>query len=641
MVKSRIQSGISYLRSREIFGSRRGVVVLVAGAVALLALVVAIAMTLPRSVAFSYAGATCTRELTLFPQAYSQSDDAAFDVTFVDTVQVGSFTVASRGVCFKPLSPPEAGNAIVSLEMLGGRLVGQQFTLQVGESPGVDVAVLAQPVPTSRPLQIPLEAPDAIHEYVLRIKESAAVCEDSGSSLQCPVDSLKLEQGETYPYELAKRFTTEETEQTVADGTLTTLRAVRVTKASLKKDQTVYTKPKEFLVTFDKPVTEVSAELRSGDKTYKLTPAIQEKTAKLVYGGDDLPRDADYTLYVSQVHAVDGSGLARAYELPFRLSGGPRVASVNVGPSGVDPNAQIVLTLDQARDSKQIAADLVAVKGVTASVEATDTALVVNLRGGGRCQAFTIAVSKEIQSKYGVKASGDWSFQGRTRCHTVETLGYSVNGRAINAYIYGNGSQTYLFTGGIHGNELSSVYTTRSWMDELEANPGRIPGNARVVVIPSVNPDGVAIGSRDNARGVNLNRNFATSNWISNIETSSGIDKGGGGKSAQSEPEAKALANYTLRYRPKLVVTYHSLGSIVNTNDIGVSTAAGQRYASLAGYWHVRSTDTTATFGFEMTGTYEHWLYEQGIPVVLIELNNHTGNHIAQNRAAMWAMLGY
>ena len=180
------------------------------------------------------------------------------------------------------------------------------------------------------------------------------------------------------------------------------------------------------------------------------------------------------------------------------------------------------------------------------------------------------------------------------------------------------------------------------WMNELEGNPGKIPANARVVVVPTGNPDGVAIARRDNNNGVNLNRNFPTNNWTSNIITGGGGEQAGaGGPSAGSEPETKALMNATYRYAPRFVMTYHSSGSLVNSNDVGVSIAAGQAYAQAARYRFVPNSATTGTFGFEMTGTYEDWLLERGIAAILIELNTNTGNHFTQNRSAMWTMLGY
>ncbi|MNL40059.1 hypothetical protein D3C87_1623800 [compost metagenome] len=116
------------------------------------------------------------------------------------------------------------------------------------------------------------------------------------------------------------------------------------------------------------------------------------------------------------------------------------------------------------------------------------------------------------------------------------------------------------------------------------------------------------------------------------------VEKGAGGPSPLSEPESKTLANFTLSLRPRFVVTYHSSGSLVNSNDVGISVGLGKQYAALAGYSYISNAATNDTFGFTMTGTYEDWLIEQGIPAILIELNTNTGYHFTQNRAGLWAM---
>lgn len=258
----------------------------------------------------------------------------------------------------------------------------------------------------------------------------------------------------------------------------------------------------------------------------------------------------------------------------------------------------------------------------------------------GRCTGFSVNVAKGLISQYDIVSDQEWKFDSRTRCHTVSTIGYSVQGRPINAYHFGNGSETVLFTGAIHGNELSSKYIMDSWIAELEAQAGSIPANKQIVVVPVVSPDGVVVASRYNSRNVNLNRNFPTHNWSSDIVVSGGrTEPGAGGKSALSEPESAALARFTQQLNPKLVVTYHSLGSLVNGNDVGIANSLGPAYARAAGYRYIPNAATAATFGFEMTGTYEDWLAERGTPAILIELNTNTGQHFGQNKAAMWAMV--
>lgn len=175
------------------------------------------------------------------------------------------------------------------------------------------------------------------------------------------------------------------------------------------------------------------------------------------------------------------------------------------------------------------------------------------------------------------------------------------------------------------------------WINELSNNPDKIPSNKQIVVVPVVNPDGTVVARRYNANNINLNRNFPTTNWVSNIQVAGGnIEQGAGGSSALSEPESTALANFTKQLSPSLVVTYHSAGSIVNSNDVGNSVSIGREYARLARYRFVANAETNTVFGLEMSGTYEDWLAEIGIPVILLEMPNNTGRFFASNKSAIW-----
>ena len=85
--------------------------------------------------------------------------------------------------------------------------------------------------------------------------------------------------------------------------------------------------------------------------------------------------------------------------------------------------------------------------------------------------------------------------------------GHSVQGRPIRALELGfgsgsRGSRRVLVVGCIHGDECAGTAVVR----RLEQLP---PPIFDLWVVPTVNPDGRAAGTRENARGVDLNRNFA------------------------------------------------------------------------------------------------------------------------------------
>src|SRR5213596_3394719 len=81
-------------------------------------------------------------------------------------------------------------------------------------------------------------------------------------------------------------------------------------------------------------------------------------------------------------------------------------------------------------------------------------------------------------------------------------LGRSWQGRPIEAVEVGNRSGTrVLVVGCIHGNETAGIAIARA-LDRLA------PPDLDLWVVPDLNPDGVAAGTRQNAHGVDLNRNF-------------------------------------------------------------------------------------------------------------------------------------
>ena len=617
----------------------RASLVLIGGAVIIFG---GIAM-IPRTIDFSYAGESCANKVVLLPQTLTSTGNA-YDLEVKDIVSVGNFELFGRRVCATPLTVPEPGTEHARLSVGGIVFPAHYIRIAVPDAPSVTLDPVKKPIAAAKPLTLSLSTKDVIFDYVLVSGNRSVDCRPMDDTVRCEVAKLELVQGESQQLMLQRQFEGGKV-TTLFDDTVEVLPAVEIVDSSVKEGQTVYTKNAPLVITTDKPLLGATARLEhyNGEEAVRhdVRVSVDGTQIEITSTDEDLPRAATYTLTLDEVEAMDGSGLAGPHAISFILSGGPKVASVSVGATGIDPNARIVLRLDQARKEDQNIADLVKVQGAPVSVTATKDTIIVALAGAGRCADVTISLSKEITSEHDVKATEDWGWKGRTRCHTIETVGYSVGGRAINAYIYGNGSTTYMYTAGIHGNELSSVYTIQSWMNDLEANPGRIPANARVVVIPRVNPDGVARGGRDNNNGVNLNRNFPSHNWTSTIVTGGGEQAGGGGPSAGSEPETKALMNATARYAPRFVITYHSSGYMVNSNDVGISIAAGQRYAQLARYRFIPDSQTTAVFGFTMTGTYEDWLILRGTPAILIELDTNTGNHYSRNSAAMWAMLGY
>lgn len=162
-------------------------------------------------------------------------------------------------------------------------------------------------------------------------------------------------------------------------------------------------------------------------------------------------------------------------------------------------------------------------------------------------------------------------------------LGSSVEGREIIAYRVGDGTRLVVLVGGLHeGAEGATATVVDGLMAALLANPEFVPERLTVVAIPVTNPDGDVLGTRLNARGVDLNRNWPTADWTD--PAVHGNDIVGAGEAPLSEPETAALYRYFLASRPALVVSWHGYASIVEGNDIVAAEEFAGAFADGAGY---------------------------------------------------------
>ena len=156
-------------------------------------------------------------------------------------------------------------------------------------------------------------------------------------------------------------------------------------------------------------------------------------------------------------------------------------------------------------------------------------------------------------------------------------VGHSVRGRAIVAYERGDpAAPPTLVVGVIHGNEPAGLAVVA----RLRRMP--LPAGVHLWLIPSVNPDGLAAGIRQNARGVDLNRNWPVG-WRANGRPFDGYYPG---PRPLSEPESRAVRAFVRRVRPRLTVWYHQPLDMVYGSDPHVALL--RRYARLSGLPYVR-----------------------------------------------------
>lgn len=604
-----------------------------------LASVVVSGFFIAKPVTFSYNGSSCVKELTVLPGLNQVSGNASFNVERTEILSALGLDILSLRTCFTPIEAPKTGSETVSVAPFGGWLAKRSFTIIVEDPPTVNSSILSDAIPTARALKIPLNHPDKVFEYAFVVDEKQADCATQNKEITCDIASLDLAQGKEYIVSVDRLFEDKKVE-TVIETSIKTLVATTVEKTSIKENQTIYDKPKGIVVTFDKPLKSAAASLVSEKNQSEVeVSSVVNDTQMTITFDQDLDRQTKYKLIIDSVEAQDGSTLIDPYQLHFSTSGGPKVSYANIGSVGVALAGNIVITFDQAIDAKDAASN-VTLPGFSTTISTTENQIILGYSNAEKCKTYTVTIDKGLPSKYGIPSDSAWSYSFRTVCHSTSTIGYSAESRAITAYTFGSGSTVILYTGTIHGNELGAKLLLEDWIDELEANAEKIPANRKIVIVPALNPDGVAKNSRYNAHTVDLNRNFDTSDWQKDIVTPTNEPlTGGGGSSPLSEPESKAIASLTSSLRPRLTMSFHGVAGYVIGNQGGDSAALAAQYASLTGYSN-QTGQSDSAFSYEITGTYDDWIKEElGQASVLVELNSNTYSEFSTNRAALWAML--
>jgi hypothetical protein len=167
----------------------------------------------------------------------------------------------------------------------------------------------------------------------------------------------------------------------------------------------------------------------------------------------------------------------------------------------------------------------------------------------------------------------------RPAAPTIETVGQSVRGRPIVVRRVGdpNAKVKLLAVGVIHGSEQAGRAVTRRLR---RVRPAK---GTELWLVDELNPDGAAAGTRQNARGVDLNRNFPV-DW-----------RGGGqpfdtyypGPRPLSEPESRLIVDLVERVRPRVTIWYHQMLRLV-TKGTGGDPKLERLYSRRSGLPHRR-----------------------------------------------------
>jgi murein peptide amidase A len=204
----------------------------------------------------------------------------------------------------------------------------------------------------------------------------------------------------------------------------------------------------------------------------------------------------------------------------------------------------------------------------------------------------------------------------------IEEYGRSLRGAELRVHLPAR--PRHLLVAGLHGEEPETVQLARAILDRVEG------ADATCAIVLCANPDGIADGTRQNARGVDLNRNFPAATWRAGTTPSypAGIDPAervpanrtnvsSTGAAPLSEPESAALAALIGRLAPELVLDLHAPLELVLTTPL-VPEDVARKLAGAAGL------ELTDELGSPVPGALRDWLGDGGVPCITYEVE-HAG----------------
>ncbi|SHU17876.1 murein peptide amidase A [Mycobacteroides abscessus subsp. abscessus] len=194
-----------------------------------------------------------------------------------------------------------------------------------------------------------------------------------------------------------------------------------------------------------------------------------------------------------------------------------------------------------------------------------------------------------------------------------QVIGTSVQGRPIRARTVGNGPRSVLFIGGVHGDEAEGAYTADK-LPQAVLDAG-LAGAVTLTIVEDANPDGRAAGSRENANGVDINRNFPSTNFSHGTAAY--------GTTPLSQPESRAIYDSIEKTTPTLIIAMHAWAGKRFVNYDGPAKEIAQRFSATTGLPVEASTEFAATPG--SLGSYAG--RDRGIPILTVEVLKGTDPH--------------
>ena len=221
-------------------------------------------------------------------------------------------------------------------------------------------------------------------------------------------------------------------------------------------------------------------------------------------------------------------------------------------------------------------------------------------------------------------------------------IGVSGQGLPIEAFRFGTGTRKFVIVGQTHGApERNTGVLSRQLIDWFGNHPEAIPADVRLYIIPVLNPDGDKLESRQNASGVDLNRNMNTNldtcsenDWAQRVFGASAVISDTGGPYADSEPESRVIRAFLLD--ASAVVFLHSAAGLVFPAfcEDPIANAMAQIYAKAGNYQYARYWDK-----YPITGGMHDWARGIDLPAIIPELESGDDPEFDRNLAGVNAVL--
>lgn len=261
-------------------------------------------------------------------------------------------------------------------------------------------------------------------------------------------------------------------------------------------------------------------------------------------------------------------------------------------------------------------------------------------------------VDTNINYTYEVMESDIQGLKARYPFIETGTLGKSVLGKNLYYIKLGNGPNEVFYNASHHSLEWITSVLLMKYIENFSKayaegttlagyNVRDIWSKSTIYILPMVNPDGVNLVldglQRDNPfysnlirwnnfstdfskvwqaniRGVDLNHNYDASwNLSKQAEVALGITGPGptrfSGPFPESEPETKAVANFTRNHNFRLVLAYHSQGEVIYWTYSNIIPPDAQRIAELLS--SVSGYELSQTSGIASYAGYKDWFIEK------------------------------